>query len=345
MPALHSYKRSADSSFGEQSAKRRKDYVSGKALERLRQIAYGGDSVKKEVLKEGVDADYDPWAAEQPVKKAEYSFLEEKKPTREPKTLKRAPVSMAKNGKAISAVRKPERGKSYNPVFEDWQALVQREGDKALAEQAEMLEEERKEEERQAIIEKAQAEEDREQWESEWESEWEGIMSEKEDAGEDKEWLRKKRPERKTPAERNKVKRRKAEEGRKVHEDKMRTREQDMARLKALAKDADRKKREKKLQVSAFPDSDADSSEGEEIQLRRKGLGRAAIPDAPLEVVLADELEDSLRRLKPEGNLLQDRFRSMIVRGKIESRNKITQPKKPKREVKEKWGYKDWKLK
>ena len=345
MPALHSYKRSADSSFGEQSAKRRKDYVSGKELERLRKIAYGGDSVKKEVLKEGVDADYDPWAAEQPVKKAEYSFLEEKKPTREPKTLKRAPVSMAKNGKAISAVRKPERGKSYNPVFEDWQALVQREGDKALAEQAEMLEEERKEEERQAIIEKAQAEEDREQWESEWESEWEGIMSEKEDAGEDKEWLRKKRPERKTPAERNKVKRRKAEEGRKVHEDKMRTREQDMARLKALAKDADRKKREKKLQVSAFPDSDADSSEGEEIQLRRKGLGRAAIPDAPLEVVLADELEDSLRRLKPEGNLLQDRFRSMIVRGKIESRNKITQPKKPKREVKEKWGYKDWKLK
>ena len=28
--------------------------------------------------------------------------------------------------------------------------------------------------------------------------------------------------------------------------------------------------------------------------------------------------------------MLQDRFRSMIVRGKIESRNKITQPKKPK---------------
>lgn len=60
--------------------------------------------------------------------------------------------------------------------------------------------------------------------------------------------------------------------------------------------------------------------------------------------MLADELQESLRLLKPEGNILRDRFRSMIVRGKIESRKRISQHKKPKRKATEKWTYKDWKL-
>jgi nucleolar protein 53 len=59
--------------------------------------------------------------------------------------------------------------------------------------------------------------------------------------------------------------------------------------------------------------------------------------------VLADELQDSLRRLKPEGNLLKDRFRNMLISGKVESRRQ-TQHKKPKVKYTEKWSYKDWKL-
>jgi len=59
---------------------------------------------------------------------------------------------------------------------------------------------------------------------------------------------------------------------------------------------------------------------------------------------LADELQDSLRALKPEGNLLKDRFRNMLVNGKVEARKRITQPKKPKVHVSEKWSYADWKL-
>jgi nucleolar protein 53 len=67
------------------------------------------------------------------------------------------------------------------------------------------------------------------------------------------------------------------------------------------------------------------------------------VPDAPLEVVLADELQDSLRALRPEGNLLKDRYRNMLLNGKMETRRTM-QHKKPKREVTEKWSYKDWKL-
>ncbi|KAL1597947.1 hypothetical protein SLS60_008435 [Paraconiothyrium brasiliense] len=68
------------------------------------------------------------------------------------------------------------------------------------------------------------------------------------------------------------------------------------------------------------------------------------VPEAPLEVVLPDELKDSLRLLKPEGNLLKDRFRSMMVRGRIEARKQIPYAKKKKVTVTEKWSYKDWKL-
>ena len=67
------------------------------------------------------------------------------------------------------------------------------------------------------------------------------------------------------------------------------------------------------------------------------------IPQASLEVVLADELQDSLRRLKPEGNLLKDRYRSMLVQGKVEARRRV-QHKKQKTTVTEKWSYKDWTL-
>jgi hypothetical protein len=69
-----------------------------------------------------------------------------------------------------------------------------------------------------------------------------------------------------------------------------------------------------------------------------------SIPTAPLEVVLADELQDSLRRLKPEGNLLHDRMRNMIVNGKVESRREIAFHKQRKTTVTEKWSYKDWTL-
>jgi len=75
-----------------------------------------------------------------------------------------------------------------------------------------------------------------------------------------------------------------------------------------------------------------------------KPLTAASIPEAPLEVVLPDELRDSLRLLKPEGNLLKDRFRSMMIRGKVESRRQVAYTKQKKYTVSEKWSYKDWQL-
>ncbi|GKZ71763.1 hypothetical protein AnigIFM60653_005969 [Aspergillus niger] len=46
---------------------------------------------------------------------------------------------------------------------------------------------------------------------------------------------------------------------------------------------------------------------------------------------------------KPEGNLLENRFRDLFGRHKLESRKPIIQARKARREVTEKWGQKDFK--
>jgi nucleolar protein 53 len=62
-------------------------------------------------------------------------------------------------------------------------------------------------------------------------------------------------------------------------------------------------------------------------------------------VTLPEDLQDSLRRLKPEGNLLTDRYRNLLVNGKVEVRKKVGQSKKKQVFAREKWTYKDFKLK
>ena len=77
-------------------------------------------------------------------------------------------------------------------------------------------------------------------------------------------------------------------------------------------------------------------------QMQADVLTRLAQP--PLELVLPEELQESLRLLKPEGNLLKDRFRNLLVSGKMETRKPIQQPKKKRVLYTEKWSYKDWNL-
>ena len=78
------------------------------------------------------------------------------------------------------------------------------------------------------------------------------------------------------------------------------------------------------------------------FQTKADVLNRLAQP--PLELVLPEELQESLRLLKPEGNLLKDRFRNLLVSGKMETRKHIQQPKKKRLSYTEKWSYKDWNL-
>ena len=288
------------------------------------------------------------------------SFLTPPKPIKEPKTLKQAPISLAANGTEIPAVLKPKQEASYNPQSTAYFEALTREGQKEVEAEKKRLREAEEERYRQEIVARAAAEDSADGLTEgeEQESAWEGIESDIETTGTN---LSLKRPQRKTQAQRNKMARRKEAERKAEWETKMKERARQAAQVKSIVKTIEAQERSKQAAsasaVARTTTMAADNSEGEEdgketppghddtVILRRRRFGKAPVPEPPLELVLPDELQDSLRLLKPEGNLLRDRFRSVLVRGKVETRRPIVQYKKARRTYSEKWTYKDWRLK
>ena len=180
-----------------------------------------------------------------------------------PLTLKRAPISLAANGKPVPSVRAPDAGMSYNPSFEDWDKLLSEEGQKAVETEKLRLEEEQKEQERQRLI--AEAKDDDGLVKSDEESAWEGFESEHERP----EWLNKKRPERKTKTQRNKAKKRKETERKAKWETQMKKKEQQVEQAKAIAQ----RVKQQELERAEQPQSDS-SDEGDDRVLRRRPLGK-----------------------------------------------------------------------
>ncbi|KAI4138654.1 MAG: hypothetical protein L6R39_006678, partial [Caloplaca ligustica] len=214
--------------------------------------------------------------------------------------------------------------------------------------------------EKAALIAAAQDENGNEEsYKTEDESAWEGFKTDEEGMAE---WLKKKRPERKTPAERNQVKRRKEAERREKWEKRTKEKERQAKMVGTIAREVEReaKRRTNSTAVTALNEKSGVSSE-EDIDgpqlLRKRKLGKhsktepvpnqsnpPSLPEPPLELVLPEELRESLRLLKPEGNLLSDRFRNIMLRGKIETRRPISQPKKARRTMTEKWTHKDFRV-
>lgn len=344
VPAVAGRKRPGDKTTDGTVAPKRPrttPYVSHRELARLRMIADGQHDSTIDV----VDATHDPWAAPaaEPVEKAEdpFSFLPKKEETKAPKSMKQKPISLAANGKAIPAIRKPDGGHSYNPRFDEYEDRLNSMGQKELAAEQARLDEAKADLVKAEAALKSAAEADAADARaelSEWDedSAWEGFES----GGEELNAVKKK-PTRKTQAQRNKIRRRKEEERRLKHEAAMRRQKDQEQKIASIARSIEEKSRA--LELARMELSD-DSEEGDDTELRRRQLGKFRLPEKDLELVLPDELEDSLRLLKPEGNLLKDRYRSMIVRGRMESRRKIPFRKQKKVKVTEKWNYKDFKL-
>jgi nucleolar protein 53 len=346
-------KRKLDDVMVPGSSKRTKNgtYITHKELQRLRRVA---DGVNGEMAVEGANATHDPWAPVTVVKDPRLNYLEEAKAKRAPETLKQAPVSLTANNKPIPSVPKPAPGKSYNPLVTDWSELLEREGAAAVEAEKARLQAEAEAAEREARA-KAEAEKVEQQerdaygtdYESAWESEWEGIKS----GAEEEESYVKKAPRRKTPQERKKIKARKEREARERWEKKQKEREAEEKRIAQIAKEMsakDKAARKKQALTTAAEDSSASDIDDTAVTLKPRRFGALPLPDAPLEVVLPEELPDSLRRLKPEGSLLTDRYRNMLINGKVEVHRHGTpksQYKQKKTERTEKWSYKDWKLK
>ncbi|KAL2371662.1 60S ribosomal biogenesis protein Nop53 [Blastomyces gilchristii SLH14081] len=340
IPSVDSRKRGSskvtDGILEPKSKRSRSDWVTHKEWMRLKQVAKNANIQEQDDDKR---ISHDPWDEDntpEPAEQTKLNFLEKPKPIVVPPTTKLPSLSLAANGKPVPSIKKPDPGISYNPTFEDWDRLLTEEGQKEVDAEKKRLEEEKAEQERLARIEAAK--DDSGEAQSDDESAWEGFESEYETP----EWLKKKRPERKTRAQRNKIKRRKEAERKAKWEAKLKKREEQAAQVKAIAEAVAAKEEAAKQLQKAEDDS---LVEGDDRFLRKRPFGKNPVPAKPLEVVLPDELQDSLRLLKPEGNLLGDRFRNLIVQGKLEARNPITQPKKAKRDYTEKWTYKDFIIK
>lgn len=343
MQAVPARKRASDKTTdGILPVKRlRTDYVSHKELARLKKVAdgYHGETIA------ATEAGFDIWdvptgptdvgVADEPTP------LPQKQKPKVPETLSKEPISLAANGKQTPAVPKPQGGYSYNPAFADYEARFLEEGQRAVQAERKRLQEEESERARLAAAARSAAEADAAEARvdlSEWEEEsaWEGIESGGEELS-----VRAKRPERKTQAQRNRIKRRKEAEQKAKHETAMKKKNAQAERARSIAREV--AERERALELERVEMSDG-STEGNEVELRRRQLGKFRLPEKDLELVLPEELQDSLRLLKPEGNLLKDRYRSLLVRGKMESRRRIPFRKQAKKKVTEKWTHKDFEL-
>ncbi len=217
--------------------RQRTNYVTHKELVKLQKVADG----KHESTVEVSDATFDVWATGSEVEpadaKSEYPFLSKAQKVKAPKTLSHKPISLAASGKAIPAVPKPKGGSSYNPGFDDYRERLMEEGDKAVEAEQKRLEEEEADRLRleaaarsAAEAEAAEARADLSEWDEE--SAWEGIESGGEELA-----VKAKRPERKTQAQRNRIKRRKEEERKAKHEAAMKRKNEQAQRIKAIAKE------------------------------------------------------------------------------------------------------------
>jgi len=342
VPAVSMRKRPGDKTTdGILPAKRHKSgWVTHKELSRLKRVADGQHDNTVQVQ----DATYDIWDMPAAPKEKEVdNFLAEEVKPKVPKSMKKEPLSLLESGKQIPAVLKPGGAYSYNPDFTDYNERLEEEKEKALEAEKQRLEQEERERAKQeaaarsaAEAEAAEARANLSEWEED--SEWEGLQSGAEDIKPSV-----KRPQRKTQTQRNRIKRRKEEEQLLKHKAAIKAQRRQEQRIREIAEEIEEKERNKAL--VAKDDSSADPiDELREEKLRRKQLGKYKLPQHDLELVLPDELEDSLRRLKPEGNLLRDRYRSLMVRGKVESRRHIPFHKQAKGKYTEKWTYKDFKI-
>jgi Nop53 (60S ribosomal biogenesis) len=342
IPAVENRKRSkiTDGIIGPTSKKQKKNWVSSRELQRLKDFLNSTTYLSSNQIENSKDVTFDLWSEEKFAKEeVVYDYLEQPRAKVAPSTISHPPIAMTASGKAVKAVNKPTPGISYNPTFADWDNLLTQEGEKAVEAEKRRLHIEQREAERAARI-AAIASEDAPGARTDDESAWEGFESEFESG----EPLKTKRPERKTQVQRNRIKRRKDAERQALHQSKVADKRRQARELEQLDKGKNVEQSGADEVLAMVEEGNFPCEDGDDSVIRRKRLRSVAIPEKNLEVVLPDELQESLRRLKPEGNLLNDRFRSLLVNGKIEPRKEILQPKKKRVTYTEKWTHKDFQI-
>ncbi|CAH1773258.1 unnamed protein product [Owenia fusiformis] len=125
------------------------------------------------------------------------------------------------------------------------------------------------------------------------------------------------RDKKKTPQTRRKEKERKAKETQLKLEKLKRKKDTELFRIKSIQKDVTKSIKQHSEKMAKQQTKRAERKD----KTQRLGSNKFEAPETELK--LSDELVGSLRLLKPEGNLLEDRYKSMQKRNIIEPRKRV----------------------
>ncbi|WVW81267.1 hypothetical protein I302_103258 [Kwoniella bestiolae CBS 10118] len=322
------------------SSKKTKSHVSSAEKERLRRIARRSTAhpdervTSADIRKLDPNETKDVWQAEKEVR-VKGGFGEEtiiKKQVKLPTTLaKQREIylnSQVENGIHLEI---PKGGVSYNPTLESHQSLI----NDALKEEMEL--QKREEESAKQIEERGGVVENRRvNWVPSEFAEGmvvgPGEIDEDEESDEEGEVVAKKQSKRKTTAQRNKALRQKMAQQAAAAELEKRKLVKSVASVAAYKKEVERKMQEQRekeriAKLAKAQKAKMGVQEGEKV-------GKYRLNRKRVEVQLGEDLAESLRQVKPEGNLFKDRFLALQKRALIEPRVPVL-PKKRVTKLKE----------
>lgn len=246
-----------------------------------------------------------------------------------PDTLKQKPIQI----REVETI--PHAGKSYNPAKKEWSDLIEKEYNIEKVKEEQKIQMEVYREKIKHLMETLDDNEEEDSEDGDEDEELDDSVDQYNE--EDLTKLSVNAPtknKKKTKYQRNKAKR---------HEEKVRLHQE----LKKLRKQLHELEKVEEYREELENSMATIGSSIEKIERKRKHnrnkLGtKYGVLEERLEIKFSDELSDSLRKLKPEGNLLYDNVRKLQSSGKIESRIPITR-RKGKKKITEKWAYKDFK--
>ncbi|KND03229.1 uncharacterized protein SPPG_02283 [Spizellomyces punctatus DAOM BR117] len=304
--------------------------VGAAAEERARRLA---EKRRKLAQKKG---GFDLWAVTDVVDDStEYLEVTKPKPVKKPNLPVEKPI-------AIPAVELTHEGASYNPSFDDHQRALRNAVDEEVA----------KLKQKEHTLKKLSYPAELDNLDDETffgDSDDEEENGEQEDGGVETAAATSSKDDglshtrmvteaRKTKAQRNKELRRAAKEreAEKQREEKLLAKQ--LNRLGEINKVVTQQEREQQRQLE-----ERAKLQEEKAKRETKRLGPHLFKALPMDVQLTEDLPDSLRELKPEGNLFKDRFLSLQKRSLIEARVPVSKRLKYRRKEVETHDYKRFK--
>ncbi|ORX60770.1 P60-like protein, partial [Piromyces finnis] len=252
----------------------------------------------------------DLWEEADNTEQQEYNFFNQPKP-KAPSTLKYNKIA-----EKVEAVQVGHPGTSYNPTFDDHQDALRIANDI----------EQKKEDEKAKIEKELSYPPELDEMSDHEVIDDDDDEEEEEDTVEDQKAI--KITERKTRAQRNKEKKLKEKEEKRL--EKLREKEmgKQIEEIENIQKIIDEKEKNT-IEKMNKPKKE-----------KMPRLGKVRYQAKSMDIQLTEELSESLRGLKPEGNLFTDRFKSLQERAIIEPRVRNTRERRYKLKEYEKHSYK-----